>query len=1544
MALEEEKERKSNERTVKVLDLPNWMFQNLVQLSYRKVPERETYSKLKQNERFPLLGSRFLVMHSKSDRNTKHVEMGFLCLLCQRTLSGEECHAHVFSREHVARFLDRFHPGSLTSSTDAETLMDLAKQAGRVHTISHIQVIKLDMPIWEPYSYSTAITILTSAKWRVGKAELEPTIIPKQKLVPRETLKDVNKNHVRDNSQKNVRVMEGCENTTSQKTTDTSETSPKRISEEVGAKVTDTRCLQKGDEKETPTPSEKGLEKRGEVSSRSSEEMKKAVSETCQAIKMKKMDEPAASEMPQSCKNTDKEAGTPIGKEKSKSVKDVLNQKRIISCPVEDVKQEISHKMEPLASREDAAREESQNLPSSGQKQGTPTDEGESGKPIHETEKGKDLLWQYLKRKTREPVVGLSALLECQCDERDPVYLCECCSLKIPEKDVISHVTGVEHQKIYLGGLKKLPPLPLMHQEKMIGYFAAMFEQENGYGEAQVVDLDDEMYNSLSKQSFKSAIQTVKVLQDQQDGGPGLPSTSALSGVQPVDTSVGLHAQPELCSVEDDYEVVEMEIDDDHEESEAQPHSETTAAYVMTETTCKTTGAPPESNEGVKMTQIKVESADNTHTCRTVSRSSEVKAEIIINTSVAPVKTASTSRAAISSTVAKVTATTSCKAATVANKESTVVREAACRTAPASKTKNTSKPEAAANMTKMSVKWDKTEVSVTVTQLKNSVGSTVGVAPNVQKSKAPAAPNPNPNPTTTKNPPTEPSHNFTSTKRPSENPPAVAVKRLKAIVRPRDVRVSSPSTTDSTEVLRPQVTFASPASSPADGMYVPHNEELSPDNQSEQENEHGLQTLLTSILDAGVAVKMGKPQSYAIPLATGSEGRFAQTPGTCRDAPEKRRPQEGRDPELQDKQDKGSRETAPVKLFNPDPLSSDATGNRERQNQPRFSLKPERVSSHSQAVAIISIGESSHLSRYLRVTGLDREPIIGLGFVWECRGMSESPFFLCESCMEMISHNDICEHMMRSAHKLKYIQMLHHDFLFFWRFEFLLKEMKQYIVEGIVGRLSKCERHNKVDAQCILLRPGLFEYVRSLPFSEALKMVKDIKKEPKLPWPTTCTPEQQGAGKKKEKYNSEKTVGDLDGVKPRRVLSPVDVASGSSNADAVVSPDSSAGTCLSPQKQPETRPPDSQHQRPVPELQVKKEEVHSEYPSSCIFGPTTSQTPSVSPRDECSPTKKRPAAESIETQVRSGTNDPQLEDHLPAIYKPTYSKLRPISQPSPESAYEPTSVDPSATSTLLSPEDKDAGPGSDISTVDRRKLACLIALVRKRKSELNIYHCTSAPDNGDTATSCAYYTSKSGVERTWDPKSVQTTYNMVNVTHNPPSTNSFKEMFSTAAAPVVLGHENQLVSPNSISANFANKSSLEGSTSTRGNFWFGATEAKTVGSIFPSASTGDSSGAQHQRSVEAQSNFGNANQPSPIFCAVTNDNPQPRDNTQTDSTGVPINTIVTARPNHANHQFVDGYNVQEHAEGNQGIQVTHPAFIHNPTAANIEVLFKASAN
>ncbi|XP_053190232.1 uncharacterized protein LOC128374032 [Scomber japonicus] len=664
VASEEESRKGVSPLMVKILDVPIWMLNDLSPPSYRKVMERlelhyaslkrqvppcETYSKLQENDRFPLLGKQFLVRHEVRFSHHRPTEMAFLCLLCAKRLSGDECDAHVFSWEHVVTFLKLFHPGSLKADTvNVETLLDLAKQAARIHGISHVQVIKLDKPIWEPCSYHTATNILACAKKREGKGKLKPPITNKKKLVPRETLNEVGKIPVGENNPKNSIIKEASETKTNKKSTDSSETG-KNIEAEVDDEISNNSSNESGEKavaaKETLPQSEKESEKgKEQFSKTSSDEMKNEVSEKCQKIK-KEMEEPIkpttrkpSEETRENCQNTSQGDAAETEKEGTTS-KDALKncmyqaneRKRPRNTTVkpqdtgsdEHVDREMGKKRQRLTSKEDASCDESQITAGCGQREAITAVKEESCKSSQIDEVTSDekqpgmKLWQYIKQKSRETVIGLGALFECNGDQRDPIYLCECCSLKIPEKDIICHVTGFDHQKMYLVGLQKVSPPQGDHWREEIRHLAALFEKDEGFGEAQVIDLDEENYNIISKQNFQAASQTVRGLVAQPDSGREIASTSTLSDVEPVGTST-LNAQHEFCFGMDNHEEVAMETDNS-QDLEAQPSS----VCVMTENTSKTKELPHDSNEvDVKMTCIKVpESADNTNSCPTASRS-----------------------------------------------------------------------------------------------------------------------------------------------------------------------------------------------------------------------------------------------------------------------------------------------------------------------------------------------------------------------------------------------------------------------------------------------------------------------------------------------------------------------------------------------------------------------------------------------------------------------------------------------------------------------------------------------------------------------------------------------------------------------------------------------------------------------------------------------------------------------------------------------------------------------------------------------------------
>ncbi|KAE8282046.1 hypothetical protein D5F01_LYC19437 [Larimichthys crocea] len=698
-----------------------------------------------------------------------------------------------------------------------------------------------------------------------------------------------------------------------------------------------------------------------------------------------------------------------------------------------------------------------------------------------------------------------------------------------------------------------------------------------------------------------------------------------------------------------------------------------------------------------------------------------------------------------------------------------------------------------------------------------------------------------------------------------------------------------------------------------------------------------------------------------------------KTPQSCADpvaieeAPEMRQQQERRhDPRIQDTQ-----KTSPVKFLNPDPTSSAALVNTELQSQSRTSQKAEHLPtprtghhSASQGLPRISIWKSSqgcsHLSSYLKVKGLSKEPIIGLGFVWECQGISQSTFFLCESCREMLFISDICQHVVSDKHQLKYMQSHRSQFLWFLLEEDLLLQMKQELFKDIAFMLSEQERD--IDAQVVLLRQDLYEYVRTAPFSEALKLVQKIKEEPGVSVPIITLQQKDEQPEDRqcrgESFPTKKSIQALEtdprsdneerqkteehnfkstavvGIKQRSVLSPLDLNSVSSKADSVVSlfraaaasacPQDTCRTLLMP---PELRPPVSQDLRPIPELEVK--DMHSDFPSSSSVSPITSETMSVSPRNKCLPTRKRPAVTPLETLVGTCPNNPQLEHPLP-------SKCRCVLlQPRTESAAEFTPVNPAATSTLLSPEDKDAEPVSDkqdTSTFDWTKFAHLLALLREKKSEMRMSTYTGCPNNAGTSNSWTDRSSESGMEKSEEPKYGQTTLQdktakkrnrwekwqkIKSTWENPPSTSSFEGIVSTAC-PSILGYENQLITPNTNSIKLPTRDELL------------AEKTKAVSTMLPSASNDDTSDPQHQRNVSDQSVFSTVSQVQliPLPCVASNHNPgqipQPQSNTETDSTqgdNLPIKAIITARPDSSEQRFV-GSNVQAYTDVNRGNQVT----------------------
>ncbi|XP_012724043.2 uncharacterized protein LOC105930392 [Fundulus heteroclitus] len=452
-----EEEQRGNQITLKIFDIPNSMFLSLNPSDYtqvlyslqlhhttliRKVPKCKKYSKRHQNERFPLLGQQFLVAHEVVVRPNR-LMVGCVCLLCKRRLLDEETEAHVFSQEHVTTFLDRFHPGSLDSSAvDTETLLDLAKQAGLSHSVSNRQEIYLEEPIRDPCSYNKVKQILSDAKRRKGSEMLVPKIIPKWKLTSRIPPKDTNKTHqsvakercpvtdLKDNGQ-NTEKQGRDKATLSGETKDA--------------------AAKEGSQKICP----KDIKKEAET-----DVLVELKTEEPVPVKAEKIEE--------SCKNTKKNNDAPTELEVSSSIKQETIERRICEQKSEKEKpntpekslneaKQNEHKLstnrQQLTSKDDSCVEQLTEIAHICIKvENTETDDG--------AENQKELTDKALK-----------ICIELCCGDREPIYLCGHCLLKIPKKDIRSHVELPDHPK--MGRL--------------------------------LVHLGEKMYDQISKQSFQSA-------------------------------------------------------------------------------------------------------------------------------------------------------------------------------------------------------------------------------------------------------------------------------------------------------------------------------------------------------------------------------------------------------------------------------------------------------------------------------------------------------------------------------------------------------------------------------------------------------------------------------------------------------------------------------------------------------------------------------------------------------------------------------------------------------------------------------------------------------------------------------------------------------------------------------------------------------------------------------------------------------------------------------------------------------------------------------
>ncbi|XP_072532338.1 uncharacterized protein [Salminus brasiliensis] len=109
-----------------------------------------------------------------------------------------------------------------------------------------------------------------------------------------------------------------------------------------------------------------------------------------------------------------------------------------------------------------------------------------------------NILWNYMKTSIREPVIGLNSVIECHTDGQPPLYFCVSCTKTLKEISIIEHLTGRDHQKVYLKSVKYAPLLAKKKvKTKWLRSHAIMVEWSGGAGKTQVLELDAEDYHNL---------------------------------------------------------------------------------------------------------------------------------------------------------------------------------------------------------------------------------------------------------------------------------------------------------------------------------------------------------------------------------------------------------------------------------------------------------------------------------------------------------------------------------------------------------------------------------------------------------------------------------------------------------------------------------------------------------------------------------------------------------------------------------------------------------------------------------------------------------------------------------------------------------------------------------------------------------------------------------------------------------------------------------------------------------------------------------------
>ncbi|KAM9384524.1 uncharacterized protein KZ484_006313 isoform 3-T4 [Pholidichthys leucotaenia] len=1238
----EEEEMSLNQTVLKIFDVPYSRFLKLIPPSFkhvtkelqheiillkREVPFCKTHNKGQDNERFPLLGINFMVLFNMSNE----AKAG-LCLLCERKLSKEEADAHVFSREHVVGFLDRFHPGSLNSNTDSpDALLDLATQAAKIHQSVHMQEIWLDPPIIEPCSYNKIKTILASVKRKKGKGQLEPTIKTRIKLVPRKT------SAVKDSTSD---VGRAASSSTSQ------------------------LCVEKiikDADKEVAEQSKREPEMTRQACSKTNLGEIKSAGVTCQ-----KIGEPeevslskTAGEITKSCDTINQGEGAVTGRKRSRTdenppsqlfsqenVGDKTGAKRQrltckgepLTMPIGGIKEDDLMDIEEI--NEAAVNKDIQSVKALHDQQSesvlssttaliqrdfTMDSFKEVRMEIDSDGSQEDAYWSSTIATTSK---STEAPLKSDEDDRTNKVLAPVGNPVPPSAvskrsgDASSqHVSTCQTKKTHLpanstGNDPKIYNNPNMSVDVLKKIPISNMEMR-AVGSICTANKDPVASSKLLSANSLSVTSTSNITSETESAGESQSLQKQAGAAAKVkDTSFSVGSKPSSVS---EAAVKSVETIERDKTSVTSRNEEVPIKTVDLKNAVgtKSKKRPPAPLSPADHIQSLTESS---YTASTNVKPTENTLKVGLNKLIV-VSSEGKQQVYCQLCSTKLQVSSSIHLASLKHKHKYVQMKY---------------PEFNAKGSELEKKVN--EIVISLAEAEKQVGIRKPQELKVRRDFYDEL---------------------------AALPEDRAVEKVKVFMRPKHSPYSSPG---SAEVC------SSPCevSSSDDGKLtcMPHNEMARcSDNQPELEVKEQHCTVQLQTPEA-----MENPHNGAEPAAV---DMLPQTSDVCQVTLDNGQ-QQNNNPEGADEASPPPAVAAPFNIEQEAKLKSS-------HSSPVFP-GPGECSTSQRALT----GEKSRLVTILIVRGLDAEPVIGLCSIIECQGIMQETFFLCECCEKNLPNRDIYRHMISTDHRIQ-CMMKNHSNLFndFWPRENLQNWQKMAILNTLTYHLCIRERQQGLRPKVIMLRDYWHQRVQAASYHEAiyiLQMSQEPNNEEMVKDMRAVSPQQKGqspedaqsleesvltrrrsseVAESTQKNNNETRqmkkhslkemamVGDLTSVTERRLSSPAAITCSSSQANAAICSLSTADSGLSPQNTCRSlsfQPKVAQQVSPSPPysilLQQRREGSVPQSTISVHHG--TSNTPLSSTRDDFLHSRKTPFDVSVETLIRSCTYNP-LEQHLAGL-------------------------------------------------------------------------------------------------------------------------------------------------------------------------------------------------------------------------------------------------------------------------------------------------------